>query len=129
MSQCHLQLRSFCYNPHYYHQIPPTNMLYSHFKSCSQLFTRNHPLQPLLPSGLQDPTPSNTHSFQNAKLMAAGNLALHPVQLPPSVLCSYTCIQFSAPYCTYITSSSSRSSSSMARCALGMRSVPKHCFG
>lgn len=36
---------------------------------------------------------------------------------------------FSTIPCTYITSSSAHSSSSMARCALGMRSVPKHCFG
>lgn len=40
-------------------------MCHGHFQRCSRFLPRNHPLQSLLPHSLQDPTPSNTHSFQN----------------------------------------------------------------
>lgn len=46
---------------------PHLLMCHSHFQSCSGFLSRNHPLQSLLPCGLQDPTPSNTNSFQNTK--------------------------------------------------------------
>lgn len=52
-------------------------ILAPHFKSCSRFLTWNHPLQPLLPSGLQDPILSNTYSFKNAKT-ANGFKKSHP---------------------------------------------------